>query len=57
MVHHKGALHCVEGGGQGAMKARALSAIIEFGKVDYLIYLQEQTLWSETIWAPIPLTS
>ena len=39
------------------MKARALSAIIEFGKVDYLIYLQEQTLWSETIWAPIPLTS
>ena len=36
MVHHKSALHCVEGGGQGAMNATALSAIIEFRKLDYL---------------------
>ena len=39
------------------MKARALSAITEFRKADHLIYLQVRTLWSETVWAPVPLTS
>ena len=56
-VHQRGALHGVEGGGQGPMKARALSAITEFRKAGHLIYLQVRTLWSETVWAPVPLTS
>ena len=41
MVHHNGALHCVQRGCQGAMEPRALSAIIEFQKVDRLSYLED----------------